>query len=134
MSNNDIIPDFDQTGCDFLSIELHKVPNVEQCLLLQLKGQIDTYSNSFLQDSATRVIEAGFARLILDLAEVDYLSSKAVGVLMQIRKAVTAKGGEIAIIGVHPRIQSVFRNLGLDRILRAADSMDNAIAQMIAGS
>lgn len=93
MSNNDIHPGFDEETCDFLTISLRKVEGVDDTVVLRLKGQVDTYSSNFFQRSAKKLIDAGFVRLILILDSVDYVSSKAVGAFVQIKKAATDKGG-----------------------------------------
>jgi anti-anti-sigma factor len=130
MSNNDIIPGFDTEACDFLTIRLDKVEGVDDSLVLRLKGQVDTYSSNFFQRSVKKVIDAGFVRLILVLNGVDYVSSKAVGAFVQIKKTATDNGGEIAIVEVHPKVMEIFKNLSLDKFLCCMDSLDEAIAQI----
>ena len=130
MSNNDIHPGFDEETCDFLTISLRKVEGVDDTVVLRLKGQVDTYSSNFFQRSAKKLIDAGFVRLILILDSVDYVSSKAVGAFVQIKKAATDKGGEIAIVDIQPKVMEIFKNLSLDKFLCCMDSLDEAIAQM----
>jgi anti-anti-sigma factor len=130
MSNNDILPGFDRDTCDFLTISLQKIEGVDSCLALRLKGQIDTYSSSFLYQSARKVIDAGFIRPVLVLIGVDYVSSKAVGAFVQIKKAAKDKGGEIALVDIHPRVMEVFKNLRLDKFLCCEGSFEEAVARM----
>jgi anti-anti-sigma factor len=133
MGNNDIFPGFDEEANDFLTIQLQKVEDVDSCLALKLKGQIDTYSSPFFQRSVNKVTAAGFVRLILVLSGVDYVSSKAVGAFVQMKKAANDKGGEIAIVDIPPKVMEVFKNLSLDRFLYCVDSLDEAIELMTRG-
>jgi len=130
MNNNDILACFDDDACDFLAIQLQTVQEMDSCLILKLKGQIDTYSAPFFQKSARKAVDAGFLRLIFVLKDVDYVSSKAVGTFVQIQKAATDKGGQIAMVDVHRRVMEVFRNLSMEKFLCCADSMEEAISQM----
>ena len=49
MSNNNIVPGFNDEKDDSLRINLEKVPEVENCLTIYLIGYIDTYNSSFFQ-------------------------------------------------------------------------------------
>jgi anti-anti-sigma factor len=129
MSNNDILPGFDKDACDYLTIELQRMKEVESCLALKLKGQLDTYSSPFFLRSVKKGIDAGFINLIFLLNEVDYVSSKAIGAFMQIKKAAMDKGGEIVMVDIHPKVLEIFKNLSLEAFFRFADSLDEAIAK-----
>ena len=60
MSNNNIVPGFNDEKDDSLRINLEKVPEVENCLTIYLIGYIDTYNSSFFQKRIARVVEAGY--------------------------------------------------------------------------
>ncbi|MGA2479581.1 MAG: anti-sigma factor antagonist [Spirochaetia bacterium] len=130
MCNNDILPGFDEHSCDSLVFELQKVEGVGNCLALNLKGQIDTYSAPFFQRGTQKAIDAGFIHLILALEGVDYLSSKAVGALIQMRKTARDKGGDIVMAAVNPKVMEIFQLLNLAKFFRYTDSLDEAIAQV----
>ncbi len=130
MNKNDAFPGFDQDTCDFLTIDLQKMKEVDSCMALKLRGQIDTYSAPFFQRSVTKVINAGFIRLILVLDGVEYMSSKAVGAFVQIKKAATDRGGALAMVDIHPKVMEVLKNLSLEKFLCCVDSMEEAVALM----
>ena len=115
MSNNNVLPRFDDDTCNSLVIELLRVDDCDTCLTLHMKGQIDTYSSPFFQKSVQKAIDAGFVNLFLVLSGVEYLSSKAVGALVQIQKAARDHGGDIVLLDVHPKIMEVLRLLSLEK-------------------
>ena len=47
MTNNDIVPGFDDEKDESLKIKLQKVNEVEGCLVLYLTGYIDTYNSNY---------------------------------------------------------------------------------------
>ncbi len=128
MSNNDILPGFDEDSSDFLTITLQKVEGVDNCLVLKPKGQIDLYSTQYFQRSARRVIDAGFVNLIFLLGGVDYVSSMGVGAFVQLQKATKEKGGALAIADAHPKVMEIFKLMCLDKMLACSDSLDEAAA------
>ena len=75
MSNNNIVPGFNDEKDDSLRINLEKVPEVENCLTIYLIGYIDTYNSSFFQKRIARVVEAGYVNLIFNCASLNYVSA-----------------------------------------------------------
>lgn len=47
--------------------------------------------------------------LIIDLAQVEYLDSSAMGVLFQVQKKMQAYGGALYLVGINPTIEMVFK-------------------------
>ena len=64
MSNNDIVPGFDDERDDSLKIRLQKIEDTQGCLVLYLTGYIDTYNSNYFQKRVVKAIESGFIRLI----------------------------------------------------------------------
>jgi anti-anti-sigma factor len=60
---------------------------------------------------------AAQSRIVIDLASVAYVSSRAWGVLAAHRRTLPP-GGEIAVVGMRPEMEAVFRTLGFETILR----------------
>ncbi|MGA2480312.1 MAG: STAS domain-containing protein [Spirochaetia bacterium] len=130
MSNEDILPGFDDLSCDSLVIALERVQELKTCLTMKLKGEIDTYSAPFFQRSAQKAIDAGFVHLVLVLDRVDYISSKAVGALIQIQQSARDRGGDLVMARVHPRVMGVFKVLSLENFFQCAPSPAGALALM----
>ncbi len=58
--------------------------------------------------------------LVLDLADVGYLSSAFIGKLMALFKAVTAVKGRMAVTGVKPALMPLFTVTRLDKVMTFA--------------
>jgi anti-sigma B factor antagonist len=52
----------------------------------------------------------------LDCAELEYISSAGLGVLLRTQKRVMAKGGGLKLVNVSNHIRDVFRYSGFDKI------------------
>jgi anti-anti-sigma factor len=130
MSNNDILPGFDEGSCDYLKVGLQKVDGVDSCLALKLQGQIDAFSGRFFQRSTKKAIEAGFIHLIFIMDGVDYLSSAGIEVFLKLQKEVRGLGGNISIVDIHPNIREIFKLMCLESYFSCIDSMNEAIAPM----
>ncbi len=130
MSNDEIVPGFDEACCDYLKVELQRVDGVDSCLALKLKGQIDAYSSRFFQRSVKRAIEAGFIHLIFILEGVDEISSSGVGIFLKLQKDAKGQGGNISIVDIHPKVREIFTLMCLGSFFSCAGSLDEAVAPM----
>ncbi len=71
----------------------------------------------------------GHRKLLLDFAEVQFLSSAALGVLMGLRKRVAAVGGELRLCRLDPLLLELFRLTNLEKLFRIYDDEREALAR-----
>lgn len=64
-----------------------------------------------------RLFEAGWARMVVDLGEIDGLSGTLIGLLAGLHHRVRRRGGELTIIGLSPSAREALRICCLDRVL-----------------
>lgn len=58
-----------------------------------------------------------FHSLVVDLNQVDFIDSRAVGGLIKAWKLMTARGGDIFLSGVNPAVREIIALLRLDKVL-----------------
>ena len=127
ISNNNIVPGFNDEKDDSLRINLEKVPEVENCLTIYLIGYIDTYNSSFFQKRIARVVEAGYVNLIFNCASLNYVSSTGIGSFTAFLKMVKPKGGDVVLLEIQPKVYEVFQLLGFSQFFNIKDSMGDAV-------
>jgi anti-anti-sigma factor len=60
-------------------------------------------------------LERDLLRLLLDFAQVEYLSSGMIGPLLELRDRARAAGGDLAVFGLRPELAEVFALAGMDQ-------------------
>ncbi len=55
--------------------------------------------------------------ITLDCAQLDYISSAGIGVLIETYKRLHAAGQTLRLVNLLPRVRNIFAYAGLDRIL-----------------
>jgi len=102
------------------------VEPVGDTIVVHLRGELDLYNADELRSAFSGAIDGGATRLVVDLDEVEFIDSTALGVLLEVR-ARLAPGG---LLLACPRVE-IRRTLmvsGLDRHLPVHDSIDQALA------
>ncbi|GHV82651.1 anti-sigma factor antagonist [Spirochaetia bacterium] len=127
MTNNDIVPGFDDEKDESLKIKLQKVDEVEGCLVMYLLGYIDTYNSNYFQKRVARAIEAGFNRLIFQCNGLNYVSSTGIGSFTAFLKSVKPKGGDLVLLEIQPKVYEVFQLLGFSQFFNIKDTLDESV-------
>jgi anti-anti-sigma factor len=127
MTNNEIVPGFDDEKDESLKIKLQKIDQVEGCLVLYLTGYIDTYNSNYFQKRIARAVEAGFIRLIFQCSALNYVSSTGIGSFTAFLKSVKPRGGDLVLLEIQPKVYEVFQLLGFSQFFNIKDSLEESI-------
>ena len=83
-------------------------------LTLTVSGRIDTVTAPKLEKFALEHME-GITEMVLDLADVEYVSSAGLRALLQIHKDMS-KQGKLTLLNVGPSVKEIFDMIGFSRI------------------
>ena len=89
----------------------------EKELTLSVEGRIDTITSQDLSNEINDEM-GNFNSLILDFANLEYISSAGLRVLMATQKKLKAEGIPFVIKNVNEVINEIFRMSGVDNILK----------------
>lgn len=65
--------------------------------------------------------------VVMDLARVEFVNSAGLGALFQLVQRLRQRGGTLALANVPPNLIRLFRAVGLARVARIGDSVENAL-------
>lgn len=65
-------------------------------------------------------------RWILDLAEVAYMGSSALGLMVNIRHKIKTQGGRLALCNMNPQLLQVFKACCLERLFTISKTREDA--------
>jgi len=96
--------------------------------VIKVGGYIDTTTSAELEHSLESLIDSNCYNIIIDLKNVDYISSAGWGIFISEIKGIREKGGDLKLIGMIPDVFEVFELLEFHYILKAFDTIEEAIA------
>ena len=88
-------------------------------LTVALEGRIDTLTAPQLETELAPLLE-GVSALVIDLAQVAYISSAGLRVLLSTHKKMRSAGGALTIANAVPAVREVFDITGFSDILTLA--------------
>lgn len=85
--------------------------------VMTLNGKLDTVSSPEVQTALVAALEAADRGVVVDMAEVAYVSSAGLRVMLIGGKTAKAKGKAFRLAGLKPAVAEVFKMSGFDRLL-----------------
>lgn len=101
-------------------------------LLVALHGELDLVSAESVRESIDTELEA-YARiknLVIDLAEVDFIDSSGLGMLLGRYRQVHKRGGKLVMIGPKPQVRRVLEMAGMTKIMGIVQTRQEALADL----
>jgi len=102
-------------------------------VVLALSGDVDLASASDLRMLLVELGGSAPAFVVLDLAELEFIDSTGLGVLVGALRGLRAAGGDLRIAGARAGIARVLSVTELNRVFEQFLSVDDAMAQPVEG-
>ena len=93
---------------------------------LGLSGKLDTTSAKPFEEKILGRIESGERRIIIDLAQLDYVSSAGLRVFLLANKRLSSANGKILLCSLQGSVREVFDIAGFSSIFSIYDSHEDA--------
>jgi anti-anti-sigma factor len=102
------------------------VETMNGAVVVRLAGELDLYNAEEVRAALTRAIEGSPRRVVVDMADVEFVDSTALGVLIEARSKLGRDG--LALAAPQLDTRRTLQVSGLDRHLTVHDTVDEALA------
>lgn len=102
--------------------------NVEGIDIVALSGRLVIADVPQIRQKLLAIIEQGNGKLILHLAEVGFMDSSGLSVLVSVFKAARVRGGDIVLLGLSPTVRSLIELTRLQQVFSIFDDEAAAVA------
>lgn len=89
--------------------------------VFSVSGEMDAYTAPEFRDRLTEVLDEGLVWILVDLGEVDYIDSVALGILIGGAKRATERGGELAVVCQRANLLRIFDISGTRELLNVCE-------------
>lgn len=97
-------------------------------VIVAVKGEVDVYTAPRLREELGELVADGHVRIVVDLAQVEFMDSTGLGVLVGGLKKVRARDGSLDLVCTQERLLKIFQITGLAKVFAMHDSVDAALA------
>lgn len=103
-----------------------------QALVVSLAGSFDALTADEARKAIGTQIEDGQQRIVLDLSQVDFMSSAGVRVILEMLKSIRRMGGELRLAAAQSSVEQTLEISGLVRVLKTYPSVAAAVRDIAA--
>jgi anti-sigma B factor antagonist len=95
--------------------------------IVTLTGEVDMHTAPMLERALEGVVGLGGTSVALDLAEVSFVDSTVLAVLLRYRERLQNLGGELVVVTEDRRVLRTFEITGLDRVFAIEGRLADAV-------
>lgn len=100
--------------------------SAEDLLIIRVEGALDTNSSGQLESLLVEHLDRGARRIILELTEMDYVSSVGLRVFLSSLKRLKASEGRLLLSGLNDEVREIFDMAGFSPLFEIVSSLDEA--------
>ena len=101
--------------------------------VVSLTGEINGQTYPVMEDKMDQLLEEKPTLIVLDMAEVTYLSSAGIRVILKTKKGLAAHQGKMVFMNLQPQIKKVFEIINAlpsMRVFKNINEMDEYLDRM----
>ena len=101
--------------------------------VVTLTGELNGKTYPVLENKLDQLLEERPTVIVLDMAEVNYLSSAGIRVILKTKKMLTAYNGKLVFMNLQPQIKKVFEIINAlpsMRVFKDLHEMDDYLDRM----
>ncbi|MGG5821362.1 STAS domain-containing protein [Falsiroseomonas sp. HW251] len=95
---------------------------------VRLTGRLDSDTVGAVEIPFTATIASSGRSVLLDLTELEFMSSLGIRLLLSTSRVVRRRGGHFVMYGARPAVMDVLENLALDAVLPHVATEEEALA------
>ncbi|MBN2417579.1 STAS domain-containing protein [bacterium] len=111
-----------------IQVSIEKAASHSGVSIIRVGGYIDTTTSSELERALDSLLKSGVYYIVIDLGNVDYISSAGWGIFISEIKGIRERGGDLKLARMIPDVYEVFELLEFNYILKSFNTVEDALA------
>ena len=101
---------------------------IDGIVLLDLRGRLTLgQETAALRGRVKQLVDSGYTRIVLNLADVVYMDSSGIATLIEIYTTTRTHGGDMKLLGLTKRSHDLLRITHLSLVFQLFDELDAAL-------
>ena len=99
-------------------------------LVISLKGRLDSITSPMLEKDLTDLMASGERFLVMDLGDLEYISSAGLRSILVVVKRLKEKQGKLLLASLKGVVREAFEISGFSTIIPVFESVDSALSSV----
>ena len=101
--------------------------NQNNIRIAEISGRIDPSTTAYFEEELNKILTDNRPKVLLNMKQVDYISSSGLRVFITALKKVRGANGELKICSMSPNIQKIFEISGFVQLFDISSSEEEAL-------
>lgn len=102
----------------------------KNALVVYVKGRMDAVFSAEFENKMAALVDSGENTFIIDLGELEYISSAGIRSILVLTKKLEARAGKLALCSLKDLVEEVFKISGFISIIPVYESVESALTQI----
>ena len=94
---------------------------------VSVKGRMDAVSAPEFEEKMVAWVDQGETSFIINLGEVNYMSSAGLRSILVVAKKIKEEGGKLIFVNLRDEVQKIFRISGFSSMIPTYESLETAL-------
>lgn len=99
-------------------------------VVVRVDGRLDAASSPQLEKQINSIIDAGHFKLLLNLGNVDYLSSAGMRLMLSVTKKLKHLEGKVVVCSMNDDVMEVIKMAGFTQVLEIYPTEEESFAHL----
>lgn len=104
-----------------------RMKEVDDINIIEILGNIDLAENFKIQNTISDLLKNNIKNFIIDMSEIEYLESVGIGLMIQLKKNIAQKEGEVKFIIKSQQIKKLMAMVKLDKYFEVYNDISDVV-------
>jgi anti-sigma B factor antagonist len=105
-------------------------PDSDGVAVVDVRGEVDVYTAPRLREELHHCLDGGKNKIVVNLADVAYMDSSGLGVLIGALKRAREEKGDLVVAAPNARISRILEVTGLSKIFNVRDGVEESVTAL----
>ncbi len=110
-----------------MEVRIRHSEGQEDVHIVEIEGKIDAYTAPEVEKALQALLEKGVVKIIVDFAQVNYISSAGLRVFLTALKQTRANNGDLKLVNLIPNVEKIFKLAGFTKIFNIMSDVASAL-------
>ena len=109
----------------------YTVRKIDRVDIVSVVGDLDLHTLSAIETQLQALINRGSCNIVLDLSRTEFLSSTAVGIILEKHGRMNARHGKLMIACLSVSARDTIEALALDKVIHVYETVEDALSEAV---
>jgi len=110
-----------------MEVRVRRSEGQQEVQIVEIEGRIAADTSPELEKNLNALLDTNVVKIIVDFAQVNYISSGGLRVFLTALKRARANNGDVKLVNLTPNVEKIFKLAGFTKIFTIMNDIESAL-------